>query len=114
MPFSLFRRGSNLQLLIKIYGNGFERICVVSGPQGRKYYKVGFKDRVVYANSVKLSQVDKGLNYAFMRTLQPLSLVGTVYLVHEFVDTIQNPRRRGSTMLAQDVSEGRPISLMIM
>ena len=80
--------------LLRYVGNGFEReYAWFPVRPGRKYYKVGFKDRVVYAGSMKPQQISKGLNYAFYANFTaPATLVGTVYLVHEFVDAIKNPR----------------------
>tara|TARA_B100000035_G_scaffold52911_1_gene41423 strand:- start:30 stop:1358 length:1329 start_codon:yes stop_codon:yes gene_type:complete len=96
MPFPNPSNGEEAiyNYLLRYVGNGFEReYAWFPVRPGKKYYKVGFKDRVVYANSMKPNQVDKGLNYAFYANFTaPSTLVGTVYLVHEFVDTIQNPR----------------------
>ena len=96
MPFPSPSSGEEAiyNYLLRYVGNGFEReYAWFPVRPGKKYYKVGFKDRVVYANSMKPNQVDKGLNYAFYANFTaPSTLVGTVYLVHEFVDAIQNPR----------------------
>ena len=80
--------------LLRYVGEGFEReYAWFPVRPGKKYYKVGFKDRVVYADSMKPSQIGNGLNYAFYANFTaPSTLVGTVYLVHEFVDTVENPR----------------------
>ncbi len=80
--------------LMRYVGNGFSReYAWFPVRPGKNYYKVGFKDRLVYANSMKPKQTSKGLNYAFYANFTaPSTLVGTVYLVHEFVDLIKNPR----------------------
>ena len=96
MPFPRPSNGEEAiyNYLLRYVGNGFEReYAWFPVRPGKKYYKVGFKDRVVYANSMKPNQVDKGLNYAFYANFTaPSTLVGTVYLVHEFVNTIRIPR----------------------
>ncbi len=56
-------------------------------------YRVGYTDRVVYAENIEPSQVGTGLQFAFISSYTaPASLAGTVYMVHEFKDPIKNPR----------------------
>lgn len=56
-------------------------------------YRVGYYDRVVYAENMTPPQTDTGLQFAFTsRYTAPGALAGTLYLVHEFKDPIQNPR----------------------
>ena len=57
------------------------------------YYRVGYTDRVVYAENITPSQVDSGLHLAFIsQYTAPPALAGTVYMVHEFKDPLKNPR----------------------
>jgi hypothetical protein len=80
--------------LMRYLGNGYEReYSWFPVRPGKKYYRVGFRDKGVMAQGMKPSQVDKGLNYAFYANFTaPSTLVGTVYLVHDFVDTMKNRR----------------------
>ena len=56
-------------------------------------YRVGYTDRVVYAENIEPSQVSTGLQFAFTSAYTaPPALAGTVYMVHEFTDPIKNPR----------------------
>ena len=56
-------------------------------------YRVGYTDRVVYAENIEPSQVEAGLQFAFTSAYTaPGALAGTVYMVHEFKDPIRNPR----------------------
>jgi len=57
------------------------------------FYRVGYTDRVVYAENITPSQVESGLQFAFMsQYTAPPALAGTVYMVHEFKDALKNPR----------------------
>ena len=80
--------------LMRYVGNGFDReYSWFPVRPGKKYFRVGFKDRVVMAEDMKPSQVKKGLNFAFYANFTaPSTLVGTVYLVHDFVDTMKDRR----------------------
>jgi hypothetical protein len=96
IPFPMPKNGEEAiyNYLMRYVGNGFSReYAWFPVRSGKNYYKVGFKDRLVYSGSMKPKQTSKGLNYAFYANFTaPSTLVGTVYLVHEFVDLMKNPR----------------------
>lgn len=57
------------------------------------FYRVGYSDKVVYAENMTPPQTDRGLQFAFLsRYTAPSSLAGTIYMVHEYRDPIANPR----------------------
>jgi hypothetical protein len=96
VPFPEPRSGEEamLNFLLRYGGGGFEReySWFPVRPDGGTY-RVGYADRVVYADQMDPSQSDSGLLLAFTsRYTAPGSLAGTVYLVHEFVDPIRQPR----------------------
>ncbi len=96
IPFPTPKNGEEAiyNWLMRYVGNGFDReYSWFPVRPGKKYYRVGFKDKVVMAEDMKPSQVKKGLNYAFYANFTaPSTLVGTVYLVHDFVDTMKKRR----------------------
>ena len=96
IPFPIPKSGEEAiyNFLMRYLGNGYEReYSWFPVRPGKKYYRVGFRDKGVMAQGMKPSQVDKGLNYAFYANFTaPSTLVGTVYLVHDFVDTMKNRR----------------------
>ncbi|OUV03963.1 MAG: outer membrane lipoprotein-sorting protein [Betaproteobacteria bacterium TMED82] len=96
IPFPQPKNGEEAinNYLMRYIGNGFEReYSWFPVRPGKKYYRVGFKDRVVVAQSMRPPQIKRGLNYAFYANFSaPSTLVGTVYLVHEFTNLIENPR----------------------
>ena len=96
VPFPTPKTGEEAiyNFLMRYLGNGYEReYSWFPVRPGKKYYRVGFRDKGVMAQGMKPSQVSKGLNYAFYANFTaPSTLVGTVYLVHDFVDTMKNRR----------------------
>ena len=96
IPFPTPKTGEEAiyNFLMRYLGNGYEReYSWFPVRPGKKYYRVGFRDKGVMAQGMKPSQVSKGLNYAFYANFTaPSTLVGTVYLVHDFVDTMKNRR----------------------
>ncbi|MGA0892780.1 MAG: DUF1329 domain-containing protein, partial [Burkholderiaceae bacterium] len=57
------------------------------------FYRVGYTDKVVYAENMTPPQTDTGLQFAFLsRYTAPSSLAGTIYMVHEYRDPMANPR----------------------
>lgn len=96
IPFPTPKTGEQAiyNFLMRYLGNGYEReYSWFPVRPGKKYYRVGFRDKGVMAQGMKPSQVAKGLNYAFYANFTaPSTLVGTVYLVHDFVDTMKNRR----------------------
>ncbi len=96
MPFPTPKTGEEAiyNFLMRYLGNGYEReYSWFPVRPGKKYYRVGFRDKGVMAQGMKPSQVQKGLNYAFYANFTaPSTLVGTVYLVHDYVDTMKNRR----------------------
>ena len=96
IPFPSPKSGEEAiyNFLMRYLGNGYEReYSWFPVRPGKKYYRVGFRDKGVMAQGMKPSQVQKGLNYAFYANFTaPSTLVGTVYLVHDYVDTMKNRR----------------------
>lgn len=96
VPFPVPKTGEEAiyNFLMRYLGNGYEReYSWFPVRPGKKYYRVGFRDKGVMAQGMKPSQVQKGLNYAFYASFSaPSTLVGTVYLVHDFVDTMKDRR----------------------
>jgi hypothetical protein len=96
VPFPEPKTGEEamLNFLLRYGGGGFEREYSwfpVRADGGT--YRVGYADRVVYAENMDPPQTESGLLLAFTsRYTAPGSLAGTVYLVHEFVDPIRQPR----------------------
>jgi hypothetical protein len=96
VPFPQPRSGEEVMLnfLLRYGGGGFEReySWFPVRPDGGTY-RVGYADRVVYADHMDPPQTASGLLLAFTsRYTAPGSLAGTVYLVHEFIDPIRQPR----------------------
>jgi hypothetical protein len=96
VPFPEPKSGEEamLNFLLRYGGGGFQREYSwfpVRADGGT--YRVGYADRVVYAENMDPPQNESGLLLAFTsRYTAPGSLAGTVYLVHEFVDPIRQPR----------------------
>ena len=96
IPFPTPKPGEEamFNFLLHYAGGGYEREYSWFPVRANgDYYRVGYTDRVVYAENITPSQVESGLHLAFTsQYTAPPALAGTVYMVHEFKDPLKNPR----------------------
>lgn len=96
VPFPIPKTGEEAitNHILRYFGGGFEReySWFPVRSNGDKY-RVGFADRFVGASNLDPKQ-GSGLLFSFFgRFTAPATLEGTVYLLHEAVDHLKNPRQ---------------------
>lgn len=96
IPFPQPKTGEEVMFnfLLRYSGGGYDREYSWFPVRANgDFYRVGYTDRVVYAENMEPSQVASGLQFAFVsQYTAPPALAGTVYMVHEFKDPLKNPR----------------------
>lgn len=95
VPFPVPKTGEQAiqNHLLRYFGGGFERDFVWAPVRSNgEHYTVGFHDKTILPSNFEPAQ-SNDLSFGILASYNsPATLEGTVFLVHDFIDPVKNPR----------------------